>query len=404
MTRPSTLCAAALAAVLIAAGANAATLSFEQVLARVEATHGAPSSASTAADFLEGPQRRGLPTLKIETSATTSKSVDFLAQNVFRYDALTALLSVDFPLIDGGMREKQIALSRLDARAFRERMRESSDELFRETVDAVSRLYTVQERRRILTAGLLRVVQRRDRAAQLLAENEISNLTAAQWQDEAFAAESQLLELELRQLEASSDLKRLMGDASGEPIEIALDLEARLPNAIETEAPSMMFGVDRAKLALEEAEAARKLQVTMSAFGGITSFSDVADDGGYGIFGIRFTVALPMFDGALARRVAEARLRAEQAAWEQRTLQRRQASMPALDVRSLEQRIDLLTRMLDVAKRREESLARLAEEGVRPENEVADAATDRARRESELLGARVELWKAAQLATRRSAR
>ena len=143
----------------------------------------------------------------------------------------------------------------------------------------------------------------------------------------------------------------------------------------------------------------------MSAFGGVTALRDITDDGGgYGMFGIRFTIALPMFDSATARRVAEARLQAEQASLERRItkdLIRRQTSTLWLGVASLEKRIGLLQQMVDVARNREASVARLVAAGVRPENDAAEIAADRARRESDLLAARVELWKYQQILKRR---
>jgi outer membrane protein TolC len=407
-------------AFLAAHGVQAARLSFEQVLARAEKAHDVSPSAIQAAELLENdPRRFNIPVLRIETGATTAHNVDLFARNIFRYDALTALLSVDYPLIDGGVREKQVRVARLDAQSFRQRLRESSDNLFRETLEATGRLYAAQERLRILDAGLRRAVEMRERARQLLETQEISNVTAAQWQDEAIVAESQLLDLELQRLEAETHLKQLMGDTSGEPLEIvirldddpasrALALAADPEPLIRTDQgvtrARMLF--ERKQLELEEAEAARRPQLTMSAFGGMTALANIqgADNGGYSIFGLRFTVALPMFDAATSRRVAEARLQMEQASLERRTTTdqiRRQTSSLWLGIASLEKRIGLLRQMVDVARKREESVIRLVAAGLRPENDVAEVAADRARRESDLLGARVELWKYQQIVKRR---
>ncbi|HYO78904.1 MAG TPA: TolC family protein, partial [Thermoanaerobaculia bacterium] len=174
------------AAMLLALDAHAVKLSFEQVLARAEKQHDVSPAALEAAALLEhDPRRISLPVLRVETGASSAHNVDVVAQNLFRYDALTALLSVDYPLLDGGIREKQVRVAKLEAQSFRQRLRESSDNLFRETLDAVARLYTAQERLRILTAGLERAVAMRERARQMLEMQEISNVTAAQWQDEA---------------------------------------------------------------------------------------------------------------------------------------------------------------------------------------------------------------------------
>lgn len=405
---------------LLALQAQGEKLSFEQILARAEKQHDVSPSALQAAELLEhDPRRISIPVLRIETGAMTAHNVDVVARNVFRYDALTALLSVDYPLIDGGIRDKQVRVAKLDAQSFRQRLRESSDNLFRETLDAVARLYAAQERLRLLTAGLKRAVDMRERARQMLEMQEISNVTAAQWQDEAIVAESQLLDLELQRLEAETHVKQLMGDTSGEPLEIVLTIEADPESrALALAAdPDPLIATDqgvaratmlfeRKRLELEEAEAARRPQLTMSAFGGMTALSNVAgsDDGGYGLLGIRFTVALPMFDSGAARRVAEARMQAEQANLERRTTTdqiRRQTSSLWLGIASLEKRIDLLKQMVEVAQKREESVIRLVAAGLRPENDVAEAAADRARRESDLLGARIELWKYQQIVKRR---
>jgi outer membrane protein TolC len=413
--------ALAFAAVLFAAcELRAVTLSFEQVLARAERAHDVEPSALQAADLLQNdPERFHIPVLRIETGAQTAHNVDLFARNIYGYDALTALLSVDYPLLDGGIREKQVRVAKLDAESFRQRLRESSDNLFHDTLDAVAKLYAAQERLRILNAGLKRAVDMRDRARQLLETQQISNVTAAQWEDEAIVAESQLLDLQLQRLEAETHVRQLMGDTGGEPIEIVLQIEpdpssralalATNPDPLVTSdegvaRATMLY--QRKDLELQEAEAARRPQLTMSAFGGMTALRNVvgANDGGYSLFGLRFSVALPMFDAAASRRVAEARLQLEQAALERRTTTeqiRRQTSTLWLGIASLEKRIGLLQQMVDVARKREESVIRLVSAGLRPENDVAEAAADRARRESDLLGARIELWKYEQLVKRR---
>lgn len=393
------LLTAVLFAAIFAIRTGAATkLSFEQVLARVEAAHSVSPGALDAANLLEKPQRREWPTIRIETSATTAHSVDFIAQNVFGYDAYTSLLSVDYTLIDGGVRDQQLRLSRLDAQSFRERLQDQSDGLFRETLDAVARLYVAQERSRVLNDGLQHAIKLREHAREMLAQHEISNVTAAQWHDEAIVAETQLIDLEVQRLEAETHVRQLMREASSEPIEIVLDLDAT-PAGRTRRSRNTGLPLERAKLALAEAEAARKMQLTMSAFGGATKLSDVAGDGGYGLFGIRFSLALPMFDGALARRVAEARLRAEEAAFDQRRAEDQIAhanSTLSLNIAALEKRIALLGQLVDAARRREQSITRLVAAGARAENDVAAATAERARREGDLLGVRVELWKLRQ--------
>jgi outer membrane protein TolC len=177
--------ALAFAAVVFAAcGLRGVTLSFDQVLERAQQAHGVDPSALQAADILQAdPRRFSIPVLRVETGATTAHNVDLFARNIYAYDALTALLSVDYPLLDGGLREKEVRVAKLEAESFRQRLRESSDNLFRDTLEAVARLYAAQERLRILNAGLQRAVEMRDRAKQLLETQQISNVTAAQWED-----------------------------------------------------------------------------------------------------------------------------------------------------------------------------------------------------------------------------
>jgi outer membrane protein TolC len=411
-----TLIAASLAASTLAA----APMTFEQVLARAQSAHGVSPSALQAAELLETrPHRADFPLFRIEAGATSANDIDLLARNVYRYDAYTALLSVDYHLIDGGVREQQLRVAKLDAQSFRQRLREDSDNLFRDTLEAVAKLYAAQERLRILNAGLERAVKMRDRARQMLEMQEISKVTAAQWQDEAVVAESQLLDLDLQRLEAETHVRQLMGDTDGEPLEIVIDVNESASSrtlALAADSEPLVAsdeGVVRAsmlllrkQLELREAEAARKPQLTMSAFGGVSALTNVpgANDGGYGLFGLRFTLALPMFDSAASRRVAESRMQVEQASLEQRTTTeqiRRQTSSLWLGIASLEKRIRLLQQMVEIAQTREDSLIRLVAAGLRPENDLAEVAADRARRESDLLGARIELWKYRQIVKRR---
>ena len=394
-------------------------LSFDQVLQKAEQSHAISPSAASAAALLERKSRFNLPTFRGELSATSSENLDILAQNVFRYGAISAIVAADYPLADGGIFAKTQRMSELEAESFRERMRETVEDLFRETLDSVASLYAAQEKLRVLHSGLQRAVEMRDRAKKMLALQEISNVTAAQWQDEAIAAESQLLELELTRLEAETHVKQLMGDTSSERIEIVASMKDAPLRALALAAdPDPLIrndeGVARANLQaqrkqldLERAEAERQPQLFLSAFAGAVALNDATIDSGrhYGLYGIRFTLSLPMFDGNKARRVAEARLEAEQAQMERRTttdLIRRQTSTLWLGIAALEKRIALLEQAVEVAKSREESVIRLAAAGIRSEADVAQAAAEWTRRESDLIGARVQLWKYQQLVKHRT--
>lgn len=129
----------------------------------------------------------------------------------------------------------------------------------------------------------------------------------------------------------------------------------------------------------------------MSAFGGVANVSD----GTFGLYGIRFTLTLPMFDASAQRRV----IAAEQASRErelEETALRNRVELLRVAASANEKRIALLTQAVDVAKQREQSVTRLVHAGVRAEGDALDAMSDVARRESDLLEARVERWKLEQ--------
>ncbi len=123
----------------------------------------------------------------------------------------------------------------------------------------------------------------------------------------------------------------------------------------------------------------------------------------YGLYGVRMSIALPMFDASARRRAAEARLEAEESRIERDVAEemvRRQRASLVLDASALRKRIGLLTQAVDVARQREESMIRLVSTGIRSAAEGARAAADRTRRESDLLAARVDLWRVTQLMRR----
>jgi len=395
----------AFAALLLAASARAAgVLTFDEVLARAARARALPPSAADAAAALDRDAIRDFPTVRAETSVSSADNLDLFTQNVLRFNAFTALISVDYPLLDGGVRRLQRQSARIDALAFRERMREMSEDLFRETVDAVARLYTVQERLRLLDSGMKRALDLGDRAKQMLDVREISNVTATQWEDEALAAEGQRLDLESHRIDAETHVKQLIGDRSSDPIEVTIDVDKPLdaaPQRASDSRASLLF--QRRELAAEEAEAARRPQVLLSGFGGVAA---VGGDRQYGLYGVRMSIGLPMLDASARRRAAEARLEAEESRIERdvaEELARRQRDALTMNAVALRKRIALLTQAVDVSRQREESTTRLVSAGLRSAAEGARAAADRTRRESDLLAARVDLWKIAQLLRREGA-
>jgi outer membrane protein TolC len=133
----------------------------------------------------------------------------------------------------------------------------------------------------------------------------------------------------------------------------------------------------------------------MSAFGGVADFRQ----GTSGLYGLRFTISLPMFDGSVARRVAQARMEAEDAARERslrEASERNRAELLRVAMTAAEKRIELLAHAVDIAKQREASVTRLVSAGVRSAGDLVDASTDVSRREMELLAVQVERWKLQQ--------
>jgi outer membrane protein TolC len=397
-------------ALSVAPPMTGATLTFEEVLARAQQARTVHKLPNDALRTLESPNRFEWPTVRAEGALSNARNIDVFNENAIHNQVFSAVVSVDYPLLDGGASAVRRRVGALDAASFRQRVGELEEELFRETVDAVAALYTAQERRKILERGFERAMSMRQRADELLEVREISNVTAAQWQDEAIAAESELIALDLQRLDAETRLKQLIGDTGSEAIEIVLPVDER--GTITVPPPEKDFAFARAtsvlrkrELSLEETRGARRPQVMLSAFGGIaavpssTSNFYSSDDDRFALYGLRLTIALPMLDGAARRREAQTRLEVAEAELERRaTLDRlrRQNAQASADVAGLMKRIELLSRGVEVAKQRVESMARLTSAGLRSEAALAGAMSDAGRRESELLAARVELWRQAQ--------
>jgi outer membrane protein TolC len=397
-----------------ALSAAGATLTFDQVLARAQQARTAHEMPDDALRTLESPNRFEWPTVRAEGALSNARNIDVFNENAIQNQVFSAVVSVDYPLLDGGASVARRRAGALDAAAFRQRVGELDEEFFLETVDAVALLYTAQERRKILQHGFERAMSMRQRADELLEVREISNVTAAQWQDEAIAAESELIALDLQHLDAETRLKQLIGDTSGEAIEIVLDVDEPRDErgTFTVPPPESDFAFARAtsllqkgELSLEEARGARRPQVMLSAFGGIaavpssTSNFYSSDDDRFALYGLRLTIALPMLDGAGRHREAQTRIEVAEAELERAaTLDRlrRQNAQTTVDIAGLRKRIELLSRGVEVARQRAESVARLTSAGLRSEAALAGAMSDVGRRESELLAARVELWRHAQ--------
>ncbi|HJQ35903.1 MAG TPA: TolC family protein, partial [Thermoanaerobaculia bacterium] len=181
----------------------AATLTFPAALDQAIHARGAAEFYEQQAKTLESVSLRNTPSLRAETG---------LMNNVFRIDAFTALLTIDYPLL-----QHQPSL-RGDAALLRLRASEENDAIFRETLDAFAALYLADARLELLRTTFERAGALRERSQTMLASGAISNTIAAQWEDQALAAESMLVDLQLQRLDAETRLKRVIGDRSNEPV------------------------------------------------------------------------------------------------------------------------------------------------------------------------------------------
>jgi len=402
-------------ALLAALVAQAQTdITFPLAVERALRSHAATTPPSDPSTILDALSVRTLPTVRAETSLSTAENLNLLFERVDRFDAFTAVVSVAYPLLDAGGERRRVEALRADARLLRRRAREEAGEVFRETLEAFAQLYLAGERLRLLEAAATRAAELRQRASARLESGEISNLTAAQWHDQALAAESQIVDIELQRLEAETRLRQLMGDTSSDTLRASLALDAESPVAevraediVEADAAIVRASLvqERQRLALQEATALRRPQLLFSAFGGVaavpSTYETNAQEGTFGIYGLRLSLSLPMFDAAAARRVAEARLQLEEASRVRGVTEaatRNRIALLRLAADAAEKRIGLLTEAVRVARQREESVTRLVAAGVRPESDLVEAATAAARREGDLLAVRVDRWKLRQQA------
>ena len=408
----SAFCIQLLLSLLLALPTFSAPLTFPSALSRALHLRASASTFADHAEALEGLSFRTLPTVRAESGFSSAENLNLIAQNVTRFDAFTALVNVDYPLLNGGADRRHVEELKADAQILRRRALDEAEDVFRETLEAFSQLYIAERRIQLLGDGSQRATRLRERARTMLEAGQISNITAAQWEDAALAAESQMVDLELQRLEAETRVKQLIGDTSKDALEVSLELddqpmlrEIKVDQLVEADAAvaSAELIENRKRLALEEAMALRKPQVLLSAFGGVASvpstYNTDASSGTFGIYGMRVSLALPMFDAAAARRVAEARLDLEEAQRVRNVTAvatRNRFDLLWLAVAAADRRIALLTEAVDVAREREQSVSRLVTAGVRAEADLVEAANSLARRESDLLAVRVDRWKLQQ--------
>jgi outer membrane protein TolC len=367
----------------------AATLTFDEAYARALKAHGLDTAFLAGIKRLQEPARWGLPQLRFETSAQRGENVDLRSDGIVRLENTTSILSVDVPLRDRGARARREANIATDALLFRRRALDEADDVFRRTLDAFARLYVAERRIDLLTDAANRSGGLRERAKTMLAAGTIDNLTAAAWEEQALSMETQLVDLDIQRLDAEARLRQVIGYTGDEPIEVVADLEHLQPSAAPRETLDHATLLERKRrLALDELQAQRKPQMLLTGFGGTA--------GGSGIYGVRFSLILPSFDAA---RVAQAQLeleeaeRAKNAAAEATTSETQQVR---LQLASVDKRIKLHERTVELARARQQSVARLVAAGARSELQLVNAADEVVRRESDLLALRVERWKLRQ--------
>lgn len=410
MMRKALLVAATFVAGLAAADSR---LTFPAALERAMRARALTTTFDAHAQTLEALPFRTLPSVRAETGFSSASELNLITENVGRFDAFTALVAVDYPLFDRDADRRRFEEFRTDAQILRRRAADEAEDVFRETLEAFASLYTNEQRIALLNEGAQRAATLRDRARTMLETGQISTVTATQWQDQALATESMLVDLELQRLEAETRLKQLVGDTSDEPLHVSLAVDddepmlksIRVEDVVEADPAVERASLveQRKQLALQEAVAQRRPQLMLSAFGGVaavpSTFRSDVNEGSFGIYGMRFTLSLPMFDANAARRLAEARLELEEASRMHNqtvTATRNRVDLLWLAIGAAERRISLLKEAVEVAKKREESVVRLVTAGVRPEADLVDAANAVARRESDLLAVRVDRWKLLQ--------
>ena len=401
---------------LSAASVHAEDVSFDRALQRALQTRGVDTAFTAGISRLESPFGPMLPTLRAELSAQRAENIELLSAGAVRFDALTMLLSADYPLLERASRNRRLALARTSAQLFRRRALDEADEVFRQTLDAFTDLYTAQRRMELLEEGVRHAGVLRERARTMLELGQITNTTAANWEEQALATESRRLDYELARLDAETRLKQLLGDSTNEPLRAAIDLDGPDRGAIQTVSLERLVErdalVDHAtlnemqkRLVVEELQSHRRPQFLLSAFGGVAavpeSFRGNAADGSYGIYGMRLSLTLPSLDAASATRLAEAQLELEQATRMKNAAAaatRTRGNLLSLSMNAADQRVEILRQQIDLARRRQESITRLVLAGVRTESDLVDAVTEVARRVSDLLAVRVERWRLEQTA------
>jgi len=382
------VCCVLCAVCCLSAGAQ----TFDEVLRRVNAQH--VDDAQIA--------RAGGPTIRLETSTGVSRSQDLFFESPYESRSASAVVSFDYPLFDGTARSIAGRIARNES----EQTPAISDADFELLLDAYAELWLAsvdRTRARQVSDDVLAIV---NRGPELLRKGTISNITAAQWEESALAIRSRVLDLELRKLDAATKLAVFV-DGDVKPV---IDVSA-IPASIDAGAavehhPEVIAAsrrVERARLAVEQAESRRRPDFGLTGFAGIgaadATFRREQSQGTFGIYGLRFRMSYPLRDGGFASELSRARRELARTERERDAIARRVQTTVAVELLRIDaqrKRIELLTEALDVSNRRQQSLVRLVAAGVQPDVEALRAAAESLAREGRLDEARVEQWKAWQ--------
>jgi hypothetical protein len=97
-----------LLAVLVAPFAHAAnTITCPAALERAMRTRAAGTTFDARARTLEALPFYTLPTVRAEAGLSSAEHLNILTQDVGRFDAFTALVHVDYPLLDAGAERRR---------------------------------------------------------------------------------------------------------------------------------------------------------------------------------------------------------------------------------------------------------------------------------------------------------
>lgn len=359
------------------------------------------------------PPDRNVPTVRAEAGINSARDVNILTSGVTTFDSLTALVAVDYSLYDAGARASRRNVMATDLALLEFGALDDREQAYRETLDAFARLYTASRQIEVLGDAVRRAARLRERAQRLLRVREISTVTAAQWRDQAYIVESQLLDLQLQRLTAETRLKELMGDTSTTPLRVELKIsegegsphDFRLAHLAQADSSVVRARIEeeKRKTIAREAASLRKPQVSASAFAGFASIPGrvaEAEDQNFGIYGLRVNLALPMFDAASAMRLAQTSIELEHASRARRSAEnaaRDRLEILWLSLAGTEKRVSLLTDSVEIARERQQSIMRLVNAGIGTEVDLFNAVFDLARREAELVAARVERWRLRRL-------